>query len=464
MQLLRASFGAAVALIAAPVFSAPWDFGVNLDVGIIRSDNIELQPAGEERSETVYTITPELYLTNEGDSLQADIRYRPEAYFFSDTEDADSVYHVLDASLNTAVIREKLYLQLGGSSFQSIITPEGTFPTSNVPISANRIDSRVLDVMPYWEQRIGSADLLIEASYTDIDYDGAQYQGSQVKRGLFDINNVERQQGITWGLHYDYTRTEFDVSTPWEFERAEASLGYWFSDAVRLFANGGAETDFANIFERNLDGDFWEAGLQFAPNERTDLEFAAGDRFYGSSFRLSFNYRLRRGTTTLRYSESPTTGAQTFIGRNPILSFDNLDGLEDRPGRGDRFLQRRGEWSTNLELNRSTLNLRVFDERREERFDSDGTALPDESFRGVALRWSWDVGTNTTLGLGGDIARREDDVQNDELSRGAIDLTYRFSERLSILGGFTHSRMRGQVSEEFDYDENLLRVIFRTSF
>jgi hypothetical protein len=444
--------------------AAPWDFGANVDLGVIRTDNVSLRPSGEEVSETVYTIAPEFFLTNDGDRLRADLRYRPEAYFFSNTEDADNVYHVVDATLNTAIVRERLFLTLNGSNFQSIISPVGVFPTSNIPVTANRIDSRVLEARPYWDQRIGSADLLVEGSYTDIDYEGEQYQGTQIKSGRFDLNNVERQQGVTWGLNYDYTRTEYDVSTPWEFQRASASLGYWITDAVRFFTTGGAESDFENIFEPNLDGDFWEAGLQFAPNERMNLEFAAGDRFYGSSFRLTFDYQLRRGSTSLRYSEGPTTGAQTLLGRNPIVGYDNLDSIEDLPGRSDRFVQRRGEWTTNIELNRSALNLRIFDERREDRIAADGTALPEEKLRGIALRWSWDIGVNTTLGIGGDRAERENDARNDNLTRAALDLTYRFSERLSVIAGLTHSRQRGNESSEYDYDENLLRLLLRTSF
>ena len=161
--------------------SAPWDFGVNVDLGVIHSDNIFLAADGLEESETVYTIAPEFFLTTDSERIDANIRYRPEAYFYNQYSDADSVYHVVDAIMTNALVRDRLFLYLSASNFQSINFPEFEFPTSNVPISNNRIDSTTFEARPYWKQSFANADLLLELAYIDATYDDDLIQSNNAR-------------------------------------------------------------------------------------------------------------------------------------------------------------------------------------------------------------------------------------------------------------------------------------------
>lgn len=464
LSYLKLLMAFAIMFLSRTGSAEPWDFGVNIDWGVIFTDNIFLENDGFEESETVYTISPEIYLTTDGDRVDAEIRYRPEAYFYQTNDDANGVFDVVDATMTTAVVRDRLFLLLNASKFQSIISPVIGFPTSNIPISQNRVDSRVLEARPYWEQRVASADLLIEAAYIDVAYDDEFIQDNIIKLGKFELNNIERQQGITWGLRYEYIRSEYEVSLPWEYQIAEASLGYWVSGSTRLFVSGGAETDIDNLLEPNLDQDFWEAGFQYA-SRRMNLELAAGERFYGTSYRLDFEYQLRRGTTTLEYSETPTTGAQLPLGTRPITDeTGDLDGILDEPGRSDRFLRKRLDWTTTIASSKSTFTFRLFAEIRDDRRTGLGIPLPDEEFAGVAVRWAWRMGDKTTLGIGGDLARREDELVDDDLRRYYVDLEYRFNQRFSVRSEVVHSSQEGEEVGEFDYTENQLRIFLRTEF
>ena len=134
--------GVAVFCLPVVAHSAPWDFGVNIDLGAIYTDNVFLAQDGLEESEIVYTIAPEFYLTSYGDRIEANIRYRPEAYFYRSNSDADTVFHVVDAAMTSALVREKLFLFLSASNYQSIITPVGRFPSSNIPIGHSGISPR----------------------------------------------------------------------------------------------------------------------------------------------------------------------------------------------------------------------------------------------------------------------------------------------------------------------------------
>ncbi len=451
-------------LMPAAAVSAPWDYGVTVDLGVIHTDNVFLASDGQEETEVVYTIAPEFFLTRDDDRLTANLRYRPEAYFYSDFSDADDVFHVLDASLTSALVRDRFFVYLGAVNYQSIITPDGRFPTSNLPISGNRVDSRILTARPYWQQRLGQANLLLEAGYVDVEYDNDLIQSNNERYGRFKLDNIERQQRFAWGLDYYYRRMEYEFSTPWEFRRAALDLGFWLNGTTRIFAVGGAETSFDNLFESNLDEDFWEAGFQYKPNERLNLELAAGDRSYGTSFRGNFSYTLRRGDISITYNEGPATRGELVFDRRPIIPTDNLDNILDQPGASDRFVQRRGEFRTNIKLSKSELTLRIFAEKRELRTTADGVPLDDEDYSGAAIRWSWNVGTKTTLGIGADISERDQTNRKDELRRGQIDLAYNVTQRTSVRLEVVHSTQKVKDSNTFDYDENQGRLLLRMEF
>jgi hypothetical protein len=442
---------------------AETDFGVDIDLGIMRSDNIFLATDGDEQSETIYTISPEFYLTSDDDRFQADLRYQPQALLYSEFDEADEVFHNLDASLTTTLVRERLFLTVNAANFQSISDPEERIPSGNLSLSGNRTESRVLQAMPYWQQKIGQADLLVQGSYTDLTYEDERFQSSNSLDGYLQLGNIERQQGFAWQLDYQYRRTEYEVSPPWDFQRAALNIGAWINATTRLFVAGGSETSFDNYLEPDMDSDFWEAGFQYAPNARINLELAAGDRSYGTSARGNFSYRLRRGELSFTYDEGPYNRSELMMNRHPLVSQDNLDGLLDRPGESDRFVRKRGEFHANVELTKSNLSLRIFSESREERTTAIGEPLGDEELTGAAVSWNWRFGSKTTLGIGADIADRNYSGFDDEFRRARIDLQYQITEKLSLRAEAARFDREGQQSSGNDYTENQYRLFFRTS-
>lgn len=456
----------AILLLLGPgvALAAPAEYGVIVDLGIVRTDNIFLANSGLEESETIFTVAPEFFLMKDSERLNANLRYRPQGVFYSDLDDADDVFHILDASLTTALAKDRFFLDLKAANFQSIVTPDGQFPTSNLPITGNRVDSRTFEVSPYWRQRLGQASLLVKAGYRDAEYDSSLYQAHNERYALFQLNNIESQQGFAWGVDYQFRRMEYEISTPWEFQRAGLNLGFWVNSGTRIFVVGGAETSFDDILTPNMDEDFWEAGFQYKPNQRMDLELAVGERSYGTSFRGNFSYTLRRGNISITYDESPSTRGDLSFDRRPITSTDGLDGILDQPGLSDRFVRRRAELNTSITLSKSDLTLRIFSEEREKRTTADGVALEDESLSGAAIRWSWNLGTKTVLGLGGDISERDQFGRRDDLLRAGVDLAYNFSDRLSIRFEGMHSSQNAKENNTFDYDENQIRVMLRTEF
>lgn len=446
--------------MATDALAQSWDFGAVIDGGAIWTDNVFLTAENQE-DELVYFLSPEITIIRDSERIDADIRYRPDVYFYETYSDADSVFHTLDGTLTSSIIREKFYLLLRGAQFQSIIDPSIQFPTTNLPISENQIDSTILEARPYWQQSLTYADLLLEFAYVDIDYEDDVFQGNDIKRGRLTLDNAQRGQGVTWGIDAQYLRSSYDVSPPFEYKRAGGTLGYWINASMRLFGSGGAETSLDEITDLSERESFWEFGFQYRPNQRLNVELAGGERFFGNSYRADLSYVLRRGEMTLRYDETPITAAQLLVDRQPLQIEDNIDGILDEPGRTDRFVQKLAEWSLALDLPRSELSIRAMVESREERVDFDGAPFEDERIAGVALRWTWDAGTNTQVVFQADRMRREEDSLDDDITRFLGGVTYNFSERFGIGANVQYSEQVGRSTNEFDYKENQYRLFIR---
>lgn len=455
-------------------YAQAWEFEFGVDLSAIHTDNLTLAEPGSEISDTVFLVAPSFKVTKDSERIDADLRYRPEGFFYSDNSDANDIFHVLDAQLTAAVVPQAFYVFASALNYQTILSPEANIPTTNLPITGNRIDATILEIRPYWDQDLGFADIFVEAAYVDSQYD--RVAGSSLdfnennvqKRGYFSLDNFKDQQGLAMGFDYLSHRFEYEDAVPWDYQRAAVSLGFWVNGEIRIFGRGGVETDYENFLESNLDDDFWEAGFQYKPNNRLDLEIAAGQRSFGRSKRVNFVYTLKRGSTAFSYSEEPTARGELGYDYRPISAIDNLDGFLDRPGGSDRFIQKRAEWSTDIELAKSRMDLRVFSEKRKQRTSDTGASLDDEEFAGAAFRWAWDLGSKSTLRFLLDYVDSEysDSLgpTESELTSLGADYEYRLTKRYSVIIYAHHAKERGDVGSSRDYDENQIRLTLRSKF
>lgn len=461
--LCGAAFAPATAL-------ADWQFDTTVTAAVTHTNNVALDLPGEEQSDSILFLSPLFSLTQESSRMDLSLRYNPQAVFYSELDDADNVFHVLDGDMTAELIRERLFVDVTAAQFQTIVTPEASFPIDNLAVSNNRADARVLSVAPYWVQRFGATELRIDAGHTRNDFDDESLEGNaflqsnEINTAAFRLGSAPKNFGATWSLDYNYQRVEYEQSIPFEYQRASAQLGYWVIDSVRVFATGGQETAFDDFLSGELEDSLWEAGIQYSPNARLSLEVAAGERSFGSSRRASLTHSTSRWQTSLEYTESPQTQGQLQVGRQPLRDTDNLDFLLDRLGDSDRLIRKRGELSTTLTLPKSTLTLRVFDERRTDRTTAEGAPLQDDELRGAAFRFNWRFGARTSLTLNLDQAKSEGAIQNGELWSIGAGVGYTVSSRVSLQLDLRHVEqdgVGGRGGGPYDQDLATLSVSVR---
>jgi len=469
-RFVTASAALLLTLTYGPATAQQWELGTTIDLSVIHTDNLTLAPEETAEDEIIYAIVPTFTLTRDSERLEADIRYRPEAFFFDDQSDFNEVFHVVDANLTATLLRNSLYFFAGAYNYQSIQTPDRNIPTTNVPITANRVDSRILEARPYWDQDLGFANVLLELAYIDTTFN--EFDNSLVgfardnteTRATFELQNRSNQQRFAWGLNYQNRSLDYEDSITWEYQRAALDLGIWVNQSFRAFVVGGQETGFEGFLDGDLDEDFWEVGFQYRPSQRLNLELAAGERSYGDSYRAELSYQLRRGSTALTYSEQPRTLGDLLFDNRPIADTDNLDDFLNRPGEADGFILKRGEWRTTLDLARTDVTLRLFYEIRDQRSTALGDALQDEELSGAAFRLSWRMGGRSTLGLSADFTTRETEAADADLVRYAVDYALRLSRRLSVVLLAQRVEEDGTFGFGSPYEEQQFRLTLRSEF
>lgn len=108
-------------------------------------------------------------------------------------------------------------------------------------------------------------------------------------------------------VFYEWQHSEYDLSVPYDFERAGLNAEWQVARALAVVGDGGKESDLdVSTTRGGLDSSFWSAGLRWAPSERSSAEARFGQRFFGDSSFLSLRHRARMLQFDASYSEQPT--------------------------------------------------------------------------------------------------------------------------------------------------------------
>jgi len=452
---------------AQPALALEFEPAVTL--GITQTDNVALATV-DEQDETVYRAEPSFRLTHETSRVTLNADYLMQAFRYADLGESE-IYHQYDANVLTVLVPDTLFLDIGGNRSQSILDPEQTIPAGNLPISGNRQDRDEYYVAPSFQYALGSA-VAAQGSFRNswVEYSEEDSQGfrgdAENREAQFSLDNYRRGTGITWALRYNWQRSDYDESIPWEYQQATAELGIWLSGTTRVFASGGKESAWDMPLDPALEDDFWEAGFSHQVGERISAEFAAGERTFGSSWRGNFELTFQRGSTTLSYTESPTTESRNrFRGRQ----FDETVSLDDflsRPGSGERYISKRLEWRFNYDLQRTGLSLGAFTNERTDRTTADGSPLDDEEQRGINASVSYRLGAKTDVRLRGSWAEREfQDSGSSDLIQASVSVGYRLGARtdLSLQYEYADENPEGTISAR-DYVANTVTLLLSRTF
>lgn len=468
----------AACLTVSAANAAESQFGSHLGTRIAHSDNIDLVSSGNETSESIAEVIAGFNFSRSHARLDANVAYEIDAAFYDKLEDADEIFHDLNANARVGIVPDKFFVDLLGVFDQTVKDPTGRYSFNNLTLTGNRTEVGILGVSPNVAIAAGE-NVAGELRYSDvkINYVDPTLSDSDEKIFRFFLANSNRRMGGMWGVDYSEERYEYDVPRVVGFKSFGVDLGVWVSPAVRLFTRQGLEGDYsqfavtAEVVTPGLDEHFWYAGAEWRPDERTMLMVETGNRSFGRAQRLQFDRRLNRSGITLTYDEEPATylsnQLRSATAAGELAPIDTPDG----PNGNFLYLRKGYELAYVLDRPNSSVGVRAFGE---ERFNILGFAagsadtVPVEEFRASEFSLRWQFARRNSLTGSAQVARRRSQLNtvNDTLRYFTVEWLHQIGREsaFSVVVAREESEPRPGSGGALQYEENQVILQWERSF
>ncbi|MGY6553003.1 MAG: TIGR03016 family PEP-CTERM system-associated outer membrane protein [Wenzhouxiangella sp.] len=479
MQETRMIVGKLAGLVAACLLGSSlalangpgWVFSPVLELGQAYSDNIALNPRGEEDGDFATTLDASISAVRQGaqSRLSADYSFFGVAYW---SESEQNGFHRLSAAGQVDVVPDRFSLESSARYFQRQRSRAGV-GGDLINLGVDRTDVIDFDISPVYTQRFNdTADLLLRYTFALVDYDDSAVRDNSSTRNqlIGQLSSGPQFSRVGWQLSFSRSETDFDDGVKVTLQTAEALVRWIYSPRLNVFAAVG---DDNNRFEQELasggpSDSFWRTGVEWNPSARTSAEAFFGERFFGRTFGGSLRHRLRDGLVFADYSESlQTVNLRSGFFRVPVngeaLDPDFSEDLDPPDFFTGVFLSKRFALGMTINRPRSTLTARVFDERRDR-----GVQFRSERSQGVRLDGGWQWMPRTRVN--GNLSLQErtfSDLQerSDTLFQLRVGLERRLAPQID--GSLSYQYRQRDSSgggAGFDYRENRVMATVARAF
>ncbi|NBC48499.1 MAG: TIGR03016 family PEP-CTERM system-associated outer membrane protein [Gammaproteobacteria bacterium] len=454
-----------------------WEFNPRLSFSQVFSDNIGLDPVGEEESEFVSQLNTGFNFSRQGGSARARVGYNLQSLLYWQDTTEDRLFHQFFADGGVELLPERLSIDSSAGFTQRQLTGERA-GGDNLTRDSNRTDVLTFRVSPVYTERLDDlAEVLFRYSYNRVEILDSSADDSSSERNSvnLDITSGTRFSRFGWGLSFAWSQTDFDDGSFSSLPRIDA-LGRWnVTDRFSLFGTIGYEE---NEFEQGgarsqQDGLTWRLGSTFAPGERTFMEAFVGDRVFGTTYGASLRHRLRNSQVLLDYREEITTvnefESDQTIPRGVNATIEEaliVDGepvfldLESPELRSGAFVSRRLSVAYTGERRKTGWGIRLFHEERD--FEISNRT---EQAQSIAGNLSWRVRPRTSLFADGSLQQRDSGgVDGDQtLYFTRFGLQRQLGPRLNASLSYSFRELDGSNGEN-DYQENRVTATVQRSF
>jgi uncharacterized protein (PEP-CTERM system associated) len=475
---LRAVTIAAVGTIAAATHAQESELGAVVGLMVAHSDNVALAPSGFEESEVVSEVTAGINFSQARSRFQSTLDYEVQGVFYNEIENADEVFHRLDADSRLALVADRFFLDAFGVYDQTIKDPTSKYSLNNIALTGNRTDVAIIGLSPNVALDFGS-NVAGEVRYTHtkLNYEDEELIDTNEEVLLFTLANSKTRDGASWGLSYSHERFDYGAQAEIELQTFELELGHWVNPGLRVFTTQGLESDYDALLEgveqvdSGLDEHFWYVGTEWRPDEQTLFSVSVGERSFGTARRFSWNRTMRYGGIQVGYSEEPSTFLREQLNgvryAGELSPIDSLDG----PMGNLLYLQERTDVAFFVDRPKSKAGVRLFkDNRFDIASDTEAVGARADSLIGTELTLEWDFANRTSLNGLLQRAQRKSvaNVIDDELLTLSVEIVRRVGRQNDL--SFVLARTRSEPGEasgnpsQFEYSESRFSIQIERSF
>ncbi|MDZ7752492.1 MAG: TIGR03016 family PEP-CTERM system-associated outer membrane protein [Gammaproteobacteria bacterium] len=305
-----------VAVNMSPVQAGEWRLTPRLSIQETYTDNIDLAPQGEERSDFVTSINPGLGLSGRGGRVNVNLQYTMQNLRHKRDDIGDSTNHQLQAGGDVELIEQMLSVNARATASQQNRDNRGRIATSNISNTGNREDVYTFAITPVFRHHFGKyADTEASTTYDWVENGG---DGDASTSGGFQarMNSGRYFARVPWSISYS-TRTldGADGGEDNEFESLSGTLTYVFSRRYSVFTSVGHSRNDTNNQDIESSGIVWSAGLNWTPSPRTSFSGGLEKNPVGDNVFFDFQHRRRRSVWSASLSQSATTARDLQLER-----------------------------------------------------------------------------------------------------------------------------------------------------
>ena len=448
--------------------AAEWRLTPRVSANEVYSDNIQLDPAGQERDDLVTTLNAGASLRGTGARLTVNFDYNLQALRYANSSSSDSLNQQLQATANAELVKQIVFLDVRGTISQENVSSNGREDTTNIALTGNTTDVMTFSVTPIVRHHFGSfAEAEGSFGIDTVDTDGAAGAGT-TQNMRFNMNSGPAFSRLPWTFSTSRRKIDNDSGTETRFSSAEGTVRYKFTRQYGVRGSAGYESNSFATSQGSDGGAIWSIGGIWTPTPRTNVEAGYRSRFFDPGYFLTASHRTRRMVFTANYDEDITTSSQQLLDRQLIPLEDAFGDPVLDPVSGDQVLlpvdrstlteevqvSKRFSASASYRGRRGSASFSVFEDRRTFQLSGD-----EEHVFGFSASASRQLSRRTSMSLNGSWQRSNPAGTgggNSLWSVGA-SLNYQFSQGINASLDLRRLTREGQRAAD-SHDEHRASV------
>lgn len=466
-----------VIIIPEGFFSGDWQVTPTISFEQTYTDNVDLDPDGEEESAFISSVRPGI--TFFADAARINWAFSGNVALQNQTAGEDEGLDV-EVDLNTSgtvELFEDLFFIDGSASISQEVLNSDTASSGSDGNSANRETIQNYRFSPYIQNRLGDfarAETRYRLSQVFIDSDDAS--DTTTHEGTFNLNSGPDFTQFAWNLSLsaseatpsdddDISRRDANFTTTYALTRTFFLIG---SVGYQQFDDGDADNE--------VDDPTWRTAVRWQPSRRTQVELGYGQRDDETSFDGSLRHDITpRTRLSASYSETLRT-SQEALGRN-------LDLIEFNPDSGQFENSETGEVITSVndlpfEVNDETTRVSTFrlglnGTRGRDTFglnftaeveESGGDADDDETEYGVRANWGRALNNRTRFNTSGEYEYNDLGTSIETEYTWRAGLSYNVFRNVSANVDYSFRIRESDESSSEEFKENAVTIGLRADF
>ena len=305
----------------------PWRLTSSIGVDETYSDNINLSPAGTERSEFVTSISPTIHLTRLSPFVTANFDYSPQYLIYARGTNGNQLRNTLSAAANAQVIQNLLTFDAAVNVSQQNVSPFGTQSANTVNGSDNRAETRTFSFGPTLRSRFDK-DFSYEAGYRffQSSADNNAYSTNHTSQFFGNVQSSTSFRNLGVGADVNRTDQGYGGSNSIVTETAGTTLTYVVTQAFHLRGRLGYDRNsYPTTGQPDLKGASYSGGFDYQPSQHTSLNVQVGKRYFGPTANISLSETSKHFVVNAIYSRDQTTSSGAGIGLTADPNYALID-------------------------------------------------------------------------------------------------------------------------------------------